>query len=483
MTVVKTPWPGIFGYSGDRPSKWKNAESMVLHGFWTFDWAESKISVKSIDTNARTIALAYPHCYGLRQGNPSARRWRAINLLEELDRPGEYFVDTQKSLVYIMPRRALGADAQITVTWADRSIIKLKGASRLAFADIEIFGSWGHGIEAEDISDVAFANLNIHGIRNRGLEIRRPLRCAVSSCEIYDTGDGGIGMYDAGERRTLSRGDNVIDNCLIYGFSKNRLTSAHAIELTGCGNGVRHNEMFDAPHQAVRMQGNDNIFEYNVISNVLQCTDDAGALYTGRNPACRGNIIRYNHFADIGSDRGHGNAAIYFDDGDGGNEVFGCLFVRCGAPGKGRFGTVFSHGGYSNTVHNCLFVDCKRPLGSSPWVQKQWEEFLKLPYMVKRLKVDIDIESEVYLSRYPELKGYLPGQADELRWNYACDNVFVNAREILRGRWATNTTNVATLTLSPGERNAACASLVPGFAPIPYGKIGRRSFPGNRKIE
>ena len=45
----------------------------------------------------------------------------------------------------------------------------------------------------------------------------------------------------------------------------------------------------------------------------------AGAYYTGRNPSCRGNVLRYNYFADVGSDRGHGNSAIYFDDGDGGN--------------------------------------------------------------------------------------------------------------------------------------------------------------------
>ena len=241
--------------------------------------------------------------------------------------------------------------------------------------------------------------------------------------------------------------------------------------MEGCGNVARHNEMYGALHQVASLKGNDNLFEYNVISNSVKGTDDAGAYYTGRDPSCRGNLIRYNYFSDIGTDRGHGTTAIYFDDGDGGNMVFGCVFERCGA---GGFGAVFSHGGYSNVVQNCLFIDCKRPFGSGPWDQKKWEDFLKLPYMVKRLKLDVDIESPTYLARYPELKGYLSGQADELRWNSATCNVFVNASEVLKGRWVTNETDVAVQALPPGDRNAACAALVPGFKPIPYEKIGRR---------
>ena len=101
--------------------------------------------------------------------------------------------------------------------------------------------------------------------------------------------------------------------------------------------------------------------------------------------------------------------------------------------------------------------------------------------MVKRLKTDVDIESPVYLARYPELKGYLPGQADELRWNSATCNVFVNASEVLKGRWVTNETDVAVQALPPGDRNAACAALVPGFKPIPYEKIGRRRGLSSRR--
>ena len=475
MTVVDAPWPGTFGYSGDRPSRWTDAKSMVLQGFWTFDWSETKIPAKSIDTASRTIALAYPHEFGLRPGNPSPRRWRAFNLLEELDRPGEYFVDTEKNLVYIIPRRPLVAGTRVTVTWMTGSVITMRGVSNVAFSDMELFGSWANGVDGEGTTNVVFRGMEIHGMRIQAFQILAAHRCRISGTHIYDTGSGGI-LLSGGDRRTLTRGRNVVEDCLIHDFSKNALTSRYGICMDGCGNVARHNEMFGALHQVASLKGNDNLFEYNVISNAVKGTDDAGAYYTGRDPSCRGNLIRYNYFSDIGTDRGHGTAAIYFDDGDGGNMVFGCVFERCGA---GGFGAVFSHGGYSNVVQNCLFIDCKRPFGSGPWDQKKWEDFLKLPYMVKRLKLDVDIESPTYLARYPELKGYLPGQADELRWNSATCNVFVNANEVLKGRWVTNETDVAVKELPPGDRNAACAAIVPGFKPIPYEKIGRRTKKSN----
>ena len=61
-------------------------------------------------------------------------------------------------------------------------------------------------------------------------------------------------------------------------------------------------------------------------------------------------MLRYNLWSEIGSPRGHGNAAVYFDDGDGGETVYGNLFFVAATPA--RFGTVFSHGGHGNTVDN-----------------------------------------------------------------------------------------------------------------------------------
>ena len=119
---------------------------------------------------------------------------------------------------------------------------------------------------------------------------------------------------------------------------------------------------------------------------------------------------------------GHGTAAVYFDDGDGGDTVFGNIFVRCGYPGKGSFGTVFSHGGHDNTADNNIFVECKRALGSAPWGDQRWKETIDGGhgcYWHKLLRQDVDITQPPYTTRYPALVGFMDPQPGQKRVNRA----------------------------------------------------------------
>ena len=262
--------------------------------------------------------------------------------------------------------------------------------------------------------------------------------------------------------------------------------------LNGVGNVARNNEISSAPHMAVGIHGNDHVFELNVISNVCTSSDDAGALYKGRNPSCRGNVIRWNYWRDIGSPQGHGTAAIYFDDGDGGDHVVGNLFVNCGVPGKGSFGTIFSHGGYDNDVRNNIFVHCARPLGSSPWKQDRWMQCLQSEFWLKRLKEEVDITSEVYLKRYPELKGFMGPHPDAQRWNHASKNAFIDCPDISSGRWDVDKTN-AKILADPGFKNVKTGDYslkrtsriynqIKGFEQIPFERIGLLTKESERKV-
>ena len=79
---------------------------MWLLGYWCFDWYEEAIQVKAIDVDKRQITLARPTVYGVKQGNPSPRRYRALNLLEELDQPGEFYLDRFRPALFLAARRA-----------------------------------------------------------------------------------------------------------------------------------------------------------------------------------------------------------------------------------------------------------------------------------------------------------------------------------------------------------------------------------------
>ena len=95
---------GTFEYAGDRPSRWLAAEGVWLQGYWCYDWYDEVIKVAQIDAATRRISLAAPHVYSLMQGNPSPRRFRALNVLEELDQPGEFVIDRGTGRLYLWPQ-------------------------------------------------------------------------------------------------------------------------------------------------------------------------------------------------------------------------------------------------------------------------------------------------------------------------------------------------------------------------------------------
>ena len=472
------PIGGLFEYAGDRPSRWTKAPVVYLQGFWSFDWWESTIPVGEIVTSNRTIRLKYPHVYGLKQGNPSPRRWRAVHLLEELDAPGEYCFDFAAQKLYFYPPRAEG---RVSVAGRKANVIQVAARTHdIVLRDMDVEEGFANGLAARGVWRMRIEGLRFRNLFDKAIDLWGE-GCVIRRCDISETGRGGI-LLDGGDRRTLRRGNNLVEDCRICRYSRLQLCYASALAVGGVGHMVRHNEIFDAPHQAVTFGCNDSVFEYNVVSNVVNCSDDAGGFYKGRNPSKRGNVLRYNLWSDIGSARGHGTAAIYFDDGDVGETVYGSVFVRSGYHGKGSFGTVFCHGGFSNTVMNCIFVDCERPLGSAPWSDKFWRDYVLAPLWQNRLLKEVDITKPPYITRYPDFAGFMDPQPGQARDNLALTNVFVNCKSVKSGRWVTNATDVV-LSGDLGFRDVARGDYtllpdspvfkaLPGFEPIPFDKIG-----------
>jgi hypothetical protein len=475
---------GVFEYTGERPRGWNVDTGVWLLGYWCFDWYPEAIRVKSIDPATRQIALAVPALYTVKQGNPSPRRYCALNLLEELDRPGEYYIDRDAGRLYFLPPGPL-AGKRVVLSTLGAPLVALRETANVVIRGFVIEAGLSHGIEVSGGSGNRIQACEVRNVRAQGVNVSGGTTHRVEACDIHDTGTGGITLA-GGDRKTLTPAGHEALNNHIWRFSRHQLTYASAISLNGVGNRAAHNLLHDAPHMAVGIGGNDHVFEYNVVHHVCTETDDSGALYTGRNPSCRGNIVRYNFWHNIGSPMGHGNAAVYFDDGDGGFTVLGNVFFRCGDPGRGSFGTVFSHGGHDNLSENNIFVECKRAMGSAPWNDKRWKEAIDGGvgcFWKERLLQEVDITKPPYTTRYPQLVGFMDPQPGQPRLNRAVRNLLVMCAEVSGGNWQLQPAENLVTDRDPGFVNAAKGNFqlrpdaevftrLPGFQPVPFAKMG-----------
>ncbi|MCA9449091.1 MAG: hypothetical protein KC931_18375, partial [Candidatus Omnitrophica bacterium] len=126
---------GVFTYKEDHPATWAKVKELWLEGYWCFDWAAETIRAKSVDPDSRQITLSKQHVYGLGSGNPAARRYRAVNLLEELDTAGEYFIDRERKALYFWPPSDLDG-AEVVLSLLRDPLIEVQDVSHVQFTGL-----------------------------------------------------------------------------------------------------------------------------------------------------------------------------------------------------------------------------------------------------------------------------------------------------------------------------------------------------------
>ena len=467
--------PGAFTYDGDRPARWLSAPAAWLQGYWCFDWSSETIRVQNIDTNEHRITLAKQHHYGLGSGNRGPRRFFAVNLLEELDHPGEYFIDRDSGGLFFWPPSSLRG-ARVVLSTLTQPVIALRNVSHVTLRGLTVEACAGNGIEIKGGRNDSIVACRVRNTGMDGVVVEGGTQHRVVACDIFDTGTAGL-KIGGGDRKTLTPSGHEAVNNHIHDVSRRQRTHAYHVHLDGVGVRLAHNLLNDGPHQAIGLAGNDHLIEFNEIHHTGMETDDCGSFYMGRNPSERGSAQRYNFWHHIGSTRSHGSCAVYFDDGAGGQTVFGNIFYRAAG---GSFGAVFSHGGHDNTVRNCIFIECPLALGSAPWNDKMWKEYLTGELWQEKLLKDVDITKPPYADRYPELKSFMEF-AGEPRRNHARANLIVNCRAVQTGNW--DVTDGLVTDSDPGFVNAAkldfrlrndsaAFAKMPGFEKIPFEQIG-----------
>jgi hypothetical protein len=366
-----------------------------VHGYWSWDWANSYERAATIDLEQRLLKTAPPYgLYGFRKG----QRFYFLNVLEELDQPGEWFLDRNKGILYFWPPAETGPQREILLSLLDQPLLRLRNVSQAIFQGITFEATRGNAVEINGGTGNRIAGCTIQNIGDYGVRIEGGTSNGVIGCDIFDTGDGGVSL-SGGDRKTLTPGGHYVENCHFARQGRWSKCYVPAVLMGGVGNRASHNLIHDHPHCAVLFNGNEHLVEFNEIHHIALETGDVGAIYTGRDWTFRGNRIRHNFIHHTGG-VGMGSMGVYMDDCVSGTEIFGNVFYKVQR-------AAFLGGGRDHRVENNLFVDCNpavaidgRGLDHSP----VWHNMV-YDYMKKQLDA---MPAELYRMRYPEITALDP---------------------------------------------------------------------------
>ncbi len=413
------------------PDAWKSMYAVV---FMRWDWANSVFDVKSF--NAETGELVTGGFWDVPQENP---RFYVFNLLEEIDVPGESFIDYENKAVCFYPPEGF-KEADIYLSVLQNDIIRMDGAEHLTFRGLTIGYTRGDGIAGYHVNHVNIDGCEIAHLSRRAVTLDDATDCAVSNCNIYDTVDGSIYLWDGGLRRDLTPSGNVIENNSIHSNNRLRKWTTGSIWCDSVGLIVRNNEIYDEPVVALFLNGsNDALVEYNEFYRTGLDVSDTGAIYYGFDPSVLGITIRYNYFHDIGNSYGGiGQQAIFCDDGAVMPYIYGNLFVNASDKSPELGSAIKANGAQFGVVKNNIFVDSphaaffqawgdwdREPVRQDAWLQSTYDltDWYGPNKVWPKVTENVDIFSNLWRERYK-------GTQWETLWRYVSPEGYEKANAI-----------------------------------------------------
>jgi Right handed beta helix region len=503
LVVGDKTTPGVFEYRDDRPARWGKNDSIWLKGQWRVGWEDPALRVASVDPAARTItfAVGLPNGIGCKYKRPEGsgeEPWCAINLLEEIDQPGEWAMDFTTKTIYLWPPDS-SPGSEIQISQLDQPMISVNGASNLSFIGLTLESSLGDGFVLDGVENCLVAGCTVRDLAGRGIVVDG-VHSGVLSCDVHDVGEGAV-YISGGDRKTLAKSENfVINNHLHhYGLLKHQYSAGvHVGALANPVNpkdvrdavGIRiaHNVIHHAPRDAVLYSGNDNVYELNDIYYCAYDTKDTGAFYSWLDWTMRGNVIRYNFIHDT-------VGGVNPDDGASGNTVYGNVFA---GPRVG----VWIASGPDNVIRHNIFV---KDQGSVFGMDDRGSSrgYATNARLINRVN-EVNPAEEPWKSAHPEVAGMLE-KSPELPWRTEfVGNLIVSnnpkpseikIKPALAGdpEIFLEKDNL-TVAGDPGfvdafkgdyalKSGSEVFTKIPGFQPIPFDKIGlyideyRRALP------
>jgi len=332
-----------------RFTRWQSALTnggLWLQGYWRIPWQIDGIKIIGFDVTNRAVLLdtnAHPgggiaSKYARPVGYKTEPYW-ALNLLEEMDQPGEWAVDFNRKKIYFYPPGPL-ADGSVVISDSGSPLVQIGGKfgviSNVVFQSVNFEAALAQTILITNAMNNLVLGCSFNNVNNYAVDINGGGTNGVVSCNLQNLAGGGVllrgGIESANPALRVPAHDFIVNN-VITNFGRVVRVYAAAVDAgfggaggSGGGGGhtacvgmrTAHNSISISPHGAVLVGSWDTIHEYNDISRYQLCSEDLGAYYSYDYVWQHGNhTFRYNFLHDsplgngIDFDQDHPQMHIY----------------------------------------------------------------------------------------------------------------------------------------------------------------------------
>lgn len=372
--------------------------------FPRYNWINMILPIAAADPEAKTITLGKDVSWGPFKGIRPLDRFYVRNLLEELDSPGEWYLDKATSTLYFWPPKPLN-QAEVRVPVTDTLFDLGPKTDYVTIQGFTIEGCEGTAVNLRECSHCLIAGNTIHDTGGNlggsvGVSVWGGRDCGVVGNDMYEICNYAIRLESSpADRDSLTATGHYADNNYIHHIG---VLNGHGcgIYMSGVGLRVSHNLIHDTTRCGIFGGGPDCVVEYNHVRHVNLETEDTGAYYTGAAWQVRGLVVRYNYMHDI---LGYGRTGdrwlsphfawgIYLDDDQSGAHVYGNIVART------TLGGSHIHAGRDNVLENNIFIEgANQQMQYSGHDPESWVVKMHLEQFEKAMALP------AYQQRYPEL--------------------------------------------------------------------------------
>lgn len=385
------------------------------YGYWKYFWADAALPIEAEADGSYRLLQA--HSYGLGE----KLKVKLMGVPEVVDQPGEWCV--VDGVLYLLPPEK--GFLFVTIPQAKGPLFKAVGEKRpIVFRNVTFAGSLGTALELIDCADVTLDHVTFARNCGDAAIIRNCGRVRIFNSTFANTGLTELKLM-GGDRRTLTKGEMIVENCRFSRPGLLQRTYTPCILLEGCGGIVSRCTFSSTPSSAIRIEGNDHVVRDCRFKSTVLESDDQGTIDIWGDPTYRGNLFYKNTFVDVGGDANHdcGRNAIRFDDFISGMAVVSNTFINAA---QGNFGAVNMNGGHYNLIRGNAFGRCTLGIGGYGWGDERMAERLATDEIKGKLKILKG--NTLYFKRYSELSRL---GTDDAAW-CVLDNRFVDTPQRIR---------------------------------------------------